>query len=110
MLAAPKAFEIVGGEPAVTVAVLLVAPVPPLVERPAPVVLFFTPLVVPVTLRPIVQLPPVAIVPPVKLTLPVPAVAVIVPPQVLLRLVGVATTRPDGKASLKATPFSATVA
>ena len=38
MLAAPKAFEIVGGPVTLRLAVLLVAPVPPLVELTAPVV------------------------------------------------------------------------
>lgn len=46
---APNDFDSVGGEATVTVAVLLVVPVPPLVEVTAPVVLFFTPDVVPVT-------------------------------------------------------------
>src|SRR5262252_8624135 len=46
--------------------------------------------------------------PPVRLTLPDPAVAVAVPPQVLFRLFGVATSRLGGKLSLNATPASAT--
>src|SRR5215510_6447382 len=89
--AAPKALLIVGGEPTVRVAVLLVAPVPPLVELTAPVVLFFTPPVVPVTLTAIVQLPPAAIEPPVRLIEPDPAVAVTLPPQTPLKPLGVAT-------------------
>jgi hypothetical protein len=48
MLAAPNALLIVGGEATVTLADA-VFPAPPLVELTAPVVLFFTPAVVPVT-------------------------------------------------------------
>lgn len=36
-----------------------------------------------------------------KLILPAPAVAVVVPPQVLTTLGGLATTRPEGKVSVK---------
>lgn len=50
-----------------------------------------------------------AIVPPVRLIVPDPAVAVGVPPHVLVRPLGVATTSPLGKLSVKATPASATV-
>lgn len=52
---------------------------------------------------------PVGIVPPEKVIAPEPAVAVAVPVQVPPRLFGVATTRPVGSVSVKATPFSATV-
>ena len=38
-----------------------------------------------------------------------PLVAVAIPPQVLVRLLGVATTSPAGKLSVKATPVRATV-
>jgi hypothetical protein len=93
----------------VTVAVLLATPVPPLVEETAPVVLLLTPDVVPVTLTAIVQELLVGIEPPDRLIEPVPAVAVTVPPQVLLNPFGVATTRPAGRLSVKATPFNATV-
>jgi hypothetical protein len=44
-----------------------------------------------------------------KLTDEEPAVAVAVPPQLLVRPLGVATTRPGGKESVKATPFSVTL-
>jgi hypothetical protein len=47
--------------------------------------------------------------PPVNDTLPDPAVAVAVPPQVLLSPLGVATTRLAGKVSVNPTPVSATV-
>ena len=51
----------------------------------------------------------IATVPPVRLTLPLPAVAVVVPPHVLLRPFGAATTSPAGNVSVNATPVSATV-
>jgi hypothetical protein len=57
-----------------------------------------------VTFTVMVQRLPWAIVPPVRLTEPLPAVAEGVPPQVLLRPLGVATTRLAGKLSVKATP------
>lgn len=44
---------------------------------------------------------------PDKLTLPEPAAAVAVPPQVLASPLGVATTNPAGRLSVKATPVSA---
>src|SRR5437899_2783648 len=47
-----------------------------------------------------------ASVPPDRLTEPDPAVAVTVPPQVLVRPLGVATTRPAGRESVNATPVS----
>jgi hypothetical protein len=56
-----------------------------------------------------VQLPEVATVPPESEILPDPAAAVAVPPHVFVNLFGVATTRPAGKVSVKATPLSATV-
>src|SRR5579883_2786792 len=55
MLAAPNTLLIVGGPITVRVAVLLVAPVPLSFEEIVPVVLFFTPTVVPCTLSEIVQ-------------------------------------------------------
>lgn len=64
IVAAPNDLLIVGGEATATVAVLLVAPVPPLVEVTAPVVLFFTPAVVPVTVTLNVQVPLAATVAP----------------------------------------------
>jgi hypothetical protein len=106
---APKVLLMVGGVTTVSVAVLLVLPVPPFVELTVPVVLFFTPELVPCTLTAIVHELLIATVPPVRLTLPLSAVAVVVPPQVLLRLFGVATTSPAGNVSVNATPVSATV-
>ena len=110
MLAAPKALVIDGGEATIRVAVLLVAPVPPLVELIAPVVLVTVPDCVPVTFTTIVQVEPgVAIDPPVKLMLVELAAAVTVPPQVLLTPGVEATCRPFVNVSLKAIPFSALV-
>jgi hypothetical protein len=105
---APKALLIVGGLATVTVAEA-VLPVPPLVEVTAPVVLFFTPELVPVTFTMTLQEPLTATVPPLRLILPLPAMAVVVPPQVLLSPLGVLTAKPAGRVSVKATPFSATV-
>ena len=50
-----------------------------------------------------------AILPPVKLTRPVAAVAVAVPPQVLFSALGVATNKLAGKLSVNATLLSAEV-
>src|SRR5438046_3025590 len=86
-----------------------VPPVPPSVEVTLPVVLFFTPAVVPCTFTETVHEALVARVPADRLTEPEPATAVAVPPQVLLRPFGVATTRPAGKLSVKATPVRATL-
>src|SRR5438552_2094489 len=88
-----------------SVAVLLVAPGPLSAEVIAPVVLFFEPVVVPVTLSEIVHEPLAASVPADKLIEPDPAVAVVVPLHVLLRLLGFATTSPAGKLSVNTTPF-----
>ena len=52
-------------------AVLLVVPVPPFVDVTAPVVLLFTPAVVPVTVTEGVQIPPAVNVPLLKLMNPV---------------------------------------
>jgi hypothetical protein len=72
--------------------------------------LFLSPDVVPVTFTENVHEPLVARVAPARLTVPEPAVAVIVPPpQVPLNPFGVATTNPVGRLSVKATPVSATV-
>ena len=88
-----------------SVAVLLVAPGPLSAEVIAPVVLFFEPVVVPVTLSEIVHEPLAASVPADKLIEPDPAVAVVVPLHVLPRLLGFATTSPAGKLSVNATPL-----
>ena len=57
IVAAPNAFEAVGGATTVTVAVLLVAPGPLSVAEIVPVVLLFNPAVVPVTFTVIVHDP-----------------------------------------------------
>ncbi len=93
--------------PTLSVAVLLVAPVPASFEVTAPVVLFLAPLVVAVTLTEKVHELPAASVPPLRLTEPVFAVAVTVPLQLPLKAFGVETTMPAGRVSLKATPVSA---
>ena len=87
---------------------LEVLPVPPSVEVTW-TLLFFTPAVVPCTLTETVQLALAANVPPERLMLPDPATAVAVPPQVLFKALGVATTRPAGRLSVKAIPVSARV-
>src|SRR5882724_622054 len=107
IVAAPNALLIVGGAATVRLADA-VLPVPPFVEVTFPVVLFFTPEVVPVTFAVSVQVLLTAIVPPVSEMLPEPATAVAVPPHVLVKPFGVAITRPAGKASVNATPVSAT--
>src|SRR5262249_45693087 len=102
----------VAGAATVSVAVLLVAPVPPLVELTAPVVLGrLLPDCVPVTLTTMVQVPPgVAMLPPTRLILVVVAAAVTVPPLQLPVTPGVeATCNPFISVSLKAMPFSALV-
>jgi hypothetical protein len=91
---------------AVIVAVA-VLPVPPLVELTGPVVLVKTPAVVGLTLTVIRHDALAAIDPPVRVTVPLPAVAVAVPPQLLLSPFGIATGRPAGSASVNATPVSA---
>lgn len=104
MLAAPNALVIVGGPTTLRLA-FEVLPVPPFVEL-TDTLLFFTPVVVPCTLTETVQLAFAARLAPERLTVEEPAVAVAVPPQVLFRLEGVATTKPAGRLSVNATPFS----
>src|SRR5712691_3881786 len=101
-----------GGAITVSVAVLLVVPVPPSVELTAPVVLPLLPAVVPVTSAENVHVEPAAgdavNVPPDKLMLLLPATAVIVPlPQEPITLGVAATATPAGKLSVKPTPLSA---
>src|SRR5215470_10779251 len=111
MLAAPNALLMVGGATIFTRAVLLARPVPPSVELIAPVVLLASPATVPVTFTLKVHVALWATLPPERLITPVPAVAVTVPPQVLLTLgvpdtTSVAVPGPPltGSVSLKATP------
>src|SRR5262249_21249531 len=80
-----------------------VALFPPSVELTT-TLLFLSPAVVPVTLTDTAQEALAANVPADKVTVPEPAVAVAVPPQVLLRPFGVATTRPAGRLSVNANP------
>src|SRR5947209_16669074 len=110
ILVAPNTLVTVAGVATLSVAVLLVAPVPPLVELTAPVVLVTVPDCVPVTFTTIVHvLPGVAMLPPVRLMLVELAAAVTVPPQVLLTPGVDATCKPLVNVSLNATPFSALV-
>lgn len=104
-LGAPKAFASEGGATTVKMA-FEVLPAPPCVEV-METELFFWPAVEPATLRETVQEELVARVAAERLTLLEPATAVVVPVQVVVRLLGVATTRPEGKESVKATPVSA---
>jgi hypothetical protein len=86
---------------------LAVPPVPPSVEVTLPVVLFCCPAAVPVTFTENVQEALAASVAPDRLMTFVPVVAVIVPPpQVPVKPLGVETTSPAGKVSLKPTPVS----
>jgi hypothetical protein len=108
--AAPKDLVIDGGDGATTVTdALEVLPVPPSVEVIC-TELFLVPAVVPVTFVTLnVHEPLAANVPPEMLTAPAPDVAVIAPcddPAVQFpdRPLGVETTRPAGKVSVKATP------
>lgn len=95
---------IVGGVPTTLMLAVAVFPVPPSFEVTAPVVLFFMPVVVAVTLTEIAQELLPATVPPDKVIDPDPATAVVVPPQVVLSPLGVATTNPAGRTSVNATP------
>jgi hypothetical protein len=104
-VAAPKDFVIVGGATTVTEA-FEVLPLPAVVEV-TETLLFFAPAVVPVTFTEKTHEPIAASVAPERLALLDPAVAVIVPPpQLPLSPLGVATTSPEGKLSVKATPVS----
>ena len=111
MLPAPNALLIVGGATTVRLA-LEVFPVPPSVEVTW-TELFFIPALVPVTFTENVHDDPAAgdavKVPPERLIEPLPATAVIVPAPHEPVMVGVAaTTTPEGRVSVKATPLSAT--
>ena len=87
-----------------------VEPTPPSAEVTLPVTLLLTPAVVPVTFTEKVHEPPAASDAPERLTRPVPPVAVIVPvPQLPIRPLGVETTRPAGRVSVKSTALSADV-
>lgn len=110
MLAAPKALMMMGGARTVRLAEA-VPPAPASVEVTLPVVLFFTPAVVPVTFTEKVQLLLLAMVAPESETTPLPAVEVMVPPpQLPVRPLGLATVRPAGKLSVKPIPLRLLVA
>src|SRR5215471_2065787 len=94
----------------ITVTVLLVVPVPPLIDVIALVVLVFEPGVVACTDTLITQLPPAGIVPPLNERDVSSGLGVKVPPHPLLALAGLATTSPAGNVSVNATPVNATVA
>lgn len=84
-----------------------VPPLPASLEVIADVVLTFVPVLVPATFIENVQEPLAAMVAPVRLALLPPAVAVMVPPpQDPERPLGVATTRPAGRASVNPTPVT----
>src|SRR5262249_38139503 len=105
ILAAPNTLAMLGGVATVRFAVA-VLPVPPLVELTLPVVLVYWPDAAPVTVTLNWQLPFAAIVAPVS-AMPVGAVVVSVPPQTVE--VALATVKPVGRVSVKATPVSETV-
>jgi hypothetical protein len=100
--ATPNCSLIVGG--ATTLMVALALPVPPVDVTVTE--LFLEPALVVVTLRENEQLPRATTVPPDRLTVPLPAVAVAVPPQDELRPLGVETTKPDGRLSVNPTSNS----
>lgn len=105
MFAVPKDLLIDGGDSTVTVADA-VPPVPPSFEVTLPVVLFFTPGDVAVTLTETVHVPLAAKVPAEKVRVVSPALGANVPHGALLFGVA-ATCRPDGNASAKPTPVNA---
>jgi hypothetical protein len=110
MREAPNDFVIEGGTTTATLAVA-VTPVPPSVDVIAAVVLFCTPITVPVTFTENVQEAFAARLAPTKLTFVSLALAVIVPsPHVPVRPLGVDTTKPDGSASVRPIPLKAAVA
>jgi len=105
----PKDFPIVGGTTAAPATVTLadaVPPLPPSTEVTAPVVLLLTPAVVPVTLTLRLHEALDVSVAPLSVTVPDPAVAVNVAPQVFTSPFGVETTSPAGSVSVKPTPVN----
>ena len=102
-----KSLLMVGGRAAVTVRLALeVLPVPASVEVTV-TLLSFEPAVVPVTVSEITQEAPGARLASDKLTDEEPSAAVAVPLHVVIKFPGVATTRPSGRVSVKATPLIA---
>src|SRR5215471_2090134 len=117
IVAAPNALLMVGGATTFRVAVLLVVPVPPSVELIAPVVLLASPSTVPFTSTLTVHEVLWATLPPDRLITPLPAVAVTVPPHVLVTFGVLDTTRValpgpplTGSVSLKLTPVRSPLA
>lgn len=100
---APLELVKAAGEPTVRLAEA-VLPEPPFVEVTALVMLVSGPEAVAVTLTERVQMLEAAMVAPERETVPEAATAVAVPPQVLARAFGAATTRPAGSGSVKVTP------
>src|SRR5258705_2174352 len=100
-LSVRRSLLIVGGKPTPKVADAEL-PMPPLVELTVPVLLRYEPTTELVTFTLTVQKLLIGIAPPVRETLPEPTAAVAVPPQVLVRPLGLATTRFAGKLSVNA--------
>jgi len=101
------AVTVVGGGGGVPVTFRVadaVPPVPPSTEVTEPVVLFFVPAVVAVTLTLRLHDVPAAREAPLRLIEPDPGVAVRVPLHLPLRSLGLVTTRPAGNASVYPTP------
>lgn len=84
-----------------------VFPLPPFVELMLLVALVLAPSDVPLTSTLIVQVVLAPTVPPVKLIAEVFCVAVVVPPQVMVKPFGVLIFSPAGSTSLKANPLRA---
>jgi len=102
-----KSLLMVGGRAAVTVRLALeVLPVPASVEVTV-TLLSFEPAVVPVTVSETTQEVPGSRLASDKLTEEEPSAAVAVPLHVVIKFPGVATTRPSGRVSVKATPLIA---
>src|SRR5580704_12982372 len=97
------------GAPTTVMLAFEVFPVPPSADVTC-TLLFFTPAVVPCTFSETVQEALAARVLPERLADPAPDAAVAVPPHVLDNPLGVATTNPAGKLSVKAIPVSVTAA
>jgi hypothetical protein len=100
MLVGANVLLMVAEPVTVSVAVFLVLPVPPWVELIGPVVLFFAPAVVPVTLTDKLQLDEMA--PTLRLIVVALATAEKIPPHVLVAFGTLATCMPLGRESLKA--------
>src|SRR5713101_753853 len=106
----PNAFAIEGGPSTASVAVLLLPPGPVSFELTAPVVLLFSPTLVPVTFRLTLHDALAAKVPPLRLKLLLPAVPPVkLPPQPSIALGTAATCNPLGRLSVNETPVRASV-